>query len=176
MSSHVALRLVLALVGCLVAAGLVRRLALAGADSPHERWVRGECASCHESDRRADPEFHDERFKSLDHGRIARSGRPGTDPTGCGTCHEPKECIKCHAQRPSSHVPSFLDPGLSRAGSGLHGLLGRLDPGRCAFCHRDTSACAVCHDGAELRRLREAAVGTLAPFAPTLGLRLGTKP
>ena len=166
-TSHVALLLgavvSTAIVGVHFAAGGVSR---PGSETPHELFARGDCDDCHADDSDvadAPPPYHDAPNWLAAHGRadVAR-------PARCLSCHGADTCRACHAQRPASHTPGFVEPRGGDADTDRHAELASDHPSSCAICHGPLAApvapCTGCHLVREIRPWARDAAIALAPW------------
>ncbi len=132
----------------------------------HDRWVAGECASCHDEP----PTTHQDPAWSLSHGRLGHEDR-------CFTCHSARSCRDCHARAPTTHTPGFVAPGQANVDATAHAMLGRLHPTSCLTCHRElTAECTTCHPVAEVWSWEGRAREALERWQPLLHEAVETTP
>lgn len=130
---------------------------------PHERFGRGECASCHDEA----PRYHQDQRWELSHGQADFDLAED-----CRTCHAPGTCADCHANTPATHTAGFLRPVAGTSEAGLHSVLGRERPSACVVCHdAPVSECSGCHQPKEVRAWTEGAHDVLDRWRPQLEAR-----
>ncbi len=146
----------------MLAASLLTQGQCVDNDEPtHEQWTEGDCASCHEDD---PPSYHADGQWTVVHGR---SEHARVDD--CASCHETKECADCHARKPASHTPGFLQPAAHGPERQLHAALGRLRPSACGACHQSLALeCTTCHAADEVWPWQTDANERLLRWAPML--------
>lgn len=118
----------------------------------HQSVSDKECLECHadmenyDGKKKINPsKIHDTTFKNYTHGDHAYN-----DLFSCTSCHTQKDCVDCHAAKPSSHTETFMKP----LGDGIqkHALLAEMNTDSCVTCHQATlkEDCESCHTMSEL--------------------------